>query len=97
MHHRPPLLSDRRAPGTPILPPPEKPCAEAPAQGATPPRPENEKVKSVVIAGLGGQGVIKASDIFADAVFKAGYDVKKAEVHGMSQRGGSVNTDIITY
>ena len=85
---------EANAAGTPILPPPEKPCAEAPAPGATTPRPENEKVKSVVIAGLGGQGVIKASDIFADAVFKAGYDVKKAEVHGMSQRGGSVNTDI---
>ena len=85
---------EANAAGTPILPPPEKPCAEAPAPGATTPRPENKKVKSVVIAGLGGQGVIKASDIFADAVFKAGYDVKKAEVHGMSQRGGSVNTDI---
>ena len=52
------------------------------------------KTVNIVIAGLGGQGVIKASDIFADTVFNAGYDVKKAEVHGMSQRGGSVNTDI---
>jgi indolepyruvate ferredoxin oxidoreductase beta subunit len=51
-------------------------------------------VTSVVIAGLGGQGVLKASDILADAVFRAGYDVKKAEVHGMSQRGGSVNSDV---
>ena len=79
------------------MPPPEKPWtrgATAPHPENGTPRPENEKVKSVVIAGLGGQGVIKASDIFADAVFKAGYDVKKAEVHGMSQRGGSVNTDI---
>lgn len=58
-----------------------------PAQGAA-------AAKSVVIAGIGGQGVIKASDIFAEAVFNAGYDVKKAEVHGMSQRGGSVTTDI---
>ena len=53
-----------------------------------------ESVTSVVIAGLGGQGVIKASDILADAVFRSGLDVKKAEVHGMSQRGGSVNSDV---
>jgi indolepyruvate ferredoxin oxidoreductase, beta subunit len=51
-------------------------------------------VISVVIAGLGGQGVLKASDILADAAFHAGHDVKKAEVHGMSQRGGSVNSDV---
>jgi indolepyruvate ferredoxin oxidoreductase beta subunit len=52
------------------------------------------RVTSVVFAGLGGQGVIKASDIFADAVFRAGHDVKKAEIHGMSQRGGSVSSDV---
>lgn len=51
-------------------------------------------VTNVVIAGLGGQGVVKASDIFAEAVFRAGYDVKKSEIHGMSQRGGSVSSDI---
>lgn len=49
---------------------------------------------NVVFAGLGGQGVLKASDILADAAFRAGLDVKKAEVHGMSQRGGSVNSDV---
>jgi indolepyruvate ferredoxin oxidoreductase beta subunit len=49
---------------------------------------------SVVFAGLGGQGVIKASDILADAAFRAGRDVKKAEIHGMSQRGGSVTSDV---
>jgi indolepyruvate ferredoxin oxidoreductase beta subunit len=54
----------------------------------------SESVINVVIAGLGGQGVLKASDILADAVFRAGLDVKKAEVHGMSQRGGSVNSDV---
>jgi indolepyruvate ferredoxin oxidoreductase, beta subunit len=53
-----------------------------------------DHVTNVVIAGLGGQGVLKASDILADAVFRAGHDVKKAEVHGMSQRGGSVNCDV---
>jgi indolepyruvate ferredoxin oxidoreductase beta subunit len=52
------------------------------------------QVVNVVVAGLGGQGVIKASDILADAAFRAGRDVKKAEVHGMSQRGGSVTSDV---
>jgi indolepyruvate ferredoxin oxidoreductase beta subunit len=52
------------------------------------------KVVSVVVAGLGGQGAIKASDILADVAFRAGLDVKKAEVHGMSQRGGSVTSDV---
>jgi len=51
-------------------------------------------VTNVVLAGLGGQGVIKASDILADAALRAGFDVKKAEVHGMSQRGGSVTSDV---
>lgn len=49
-------------------------------------------VVNVVVAGLGGQGVLKSSDILADAAFRAGHDVKKSEVHGMSQRGGSVNS-----
>lgn len=52
------------------------------------------KVTNIVVAGLGGQGVIKASDILADAAFLSGLDVKKAEVHGMSQRGGSVTSDV---
>ncbi len=51
-------------------------------------------VTNIVVAGLGGQGVLKASDIVADAAFLAGYDVKKAEIHGMSQRGGSVTSDV---
>jgi indolepyruvate ferredoxin oxidoreductase beta subunit len=51
-------------------------------------------VVNVVLAGLGGQGVIKASDILADAALRAGLDVKKSEIHGMSQRGGSVTSDV---
>lgn len=51
-------------------------------------------VTNVVFAGLGGQGVIKASDILADAAFRCGLDVKKSELHGMSQRGGSVTSDV---
>ena len=56
--------------------------------------PTTMKVTNVVLAGLGGQGVLKASDILADAALRAGLDVKKAEVHGMSQRGGSVTSDV---
>jgi indolepyruvate ferredoxin oxidoreductase, beta subunit len=52
------------------------------------------KVTNVTIAGLGGQGVLKASDILAEVAFESGLDVKKAEVHGMSQRGGFVNSDV---
>jgi indolepyruvate ferredoxin oxidoreductase beta subunit len=54
----------------------------------------NSQSTNVVIAGLGGQGVIKASDILADVAFSAGLDVKKSELHGMSQRGGSVSSDV---
>jgi len=49
-------------------------------------------VVNVKFAGLGGTGVIKASDVMAELVFEQGYDVKKAEVHGMSQRGGDVQS-----
>ena len=51
-------------------------------------------VVNIIVAGLGGQGVIKASDIIAAAAFHSGLDVKKSEVHGMSQRGGSVTSEI---
>ncbi len=54
----------------------------------------NRETINVVIAGLGGQGVLKASDILSNAVFRAGFDVKKSEIHGMSQRGGSVSSDV---
>lgn len=53
-----------------------------------------DNVTNIVVAGLGGQGVLKASDILAEAAFLAGFDVKKSEVHGMSQRGGSVASDV---
>ena len=52
------------------------------------------KIHNVVVAGLGGQGVLKVTDILGEAVFRAGYDVKKSEVHGMSQRGGSVSSEV---
>jgi indolepyruvate ferredoxin oxidoreductase beta subunit len=53
-----------------------------------------DRVTNIVFAGLGGQGVLKASDIAADAAFRCGLDIKKSEVHGMSQRGGSVTSDL---
>ncbi|MDR1009584.1 MAG: 2-oxoacid:acceptor oxidoreductase family protein, partial [Opitutaceae bacterium] len=52
------------------------------------------KVTNVKIAGLGGMGVLTATRILAEVFFRRGLDVKKAEVHGMSQRGGSVCSDV---
>lgn len=53
-----------------------------------------DKVINVTAAGLGGQGVLKVTDILAEVLFAVGYDVKKSEVHGMSQRGGSVSSEV---
>ncbi len=47
-----------------------------------------------LLAGVGGQGTILASDVLAEVALAAGFDVKKSEVHGMAQRGGSVNTHV---
>ena len=49
-------------------------------------------VRSVLIVGVGGQGTLLASRLLGNAVISRGYDVKVSEVHGMSQRGGSVVT-----
>ena len=49
-------------------------------------------VTSIMIVGVGGQGTLLASRILGDALLSQGYDVKLSEVHGMSQRGGSVVT-----
>ena len=49
---------------------------------------------SVVLAGVGGQGILLASEIVAQAAVAAGFDVKTNEVHGMAQRGGSVIAQI---
>jgi len=49
---------------------------------------------NVVVAGIGGQGVLKASDVLAQTAARAGLDVKKSEIKGMSQRGGSVSSDV---
>jgi len=48
--------------------------------------------KNIMIVGVGGQGTLLASRILGNLVISEGYDVKVSEVHGMSQRGGSVVT-----
>lgn len=48
--------------------------------------------KSIMIVGVGGQGTLLASKMLGQVLLSAGYDVKVSEVHGMSQRGGSVVT-----
>ena len=47
---------------------------------------------NILVAGVGGQGVILASDIMCEVFMEAGYDVKKSEVHGMAMRGGVVTS-----
>lgn len=49
---------------------------------------------NVLICGVGGQGVLLASEVLSEAAMRAGFDVKKSEVHGMSQRGGSVVSNV---
>ncbi|MDZ7262847.1 MAG: indolepyruvate oxidoreductase subunit beta [candidate division KSB1 bacterium] len=51
-------------------------------------------VLNIIFCGVGGQGVLVASDILAEVAMNAGYDVKKSEVHGMAQRGGSVVSQV---
>lgn len=52
------------------------------------------KKVDILLAGVGGQGTILASNILAEVGLKLGYDVKKAEVHGMAQRGGTVESHV---
>ena len=54
----------------------------------------HSKVKSILFAGVGGQGILRASDIMCIAMMEAGFDVKKSEVHGMAQRGGCVTSHV---
>lgn len=51
-------------------------------------------VKNILLVGVGGQGTILASKILSAGLLDAGYDVKMSEIHGMSQRGGNVSTQI---
>ncbi|MGB9721268.1 MAG: indolepyruvate oxidoreductase subunit beta [bacterium] len=55
---------------------------------------KTDNLTSIIICGVGGQGILLASDILCTAAFLAGFDVKKSEIHGMAQRGGSVITHV---
>jgi indolepyruvate ferredoxin oxidoreductase beta subunit len=52
------------------------------------------ETRNVLLAGVGGHGVLALSRILAEGALAAGYDVRKSEVHGMSQRGGSVVSEV---
>jgi len=52
------------------------------------------KVTSLLLAGVGGQGILLASDIICKVMMEKGLDVKKSEVHGMAQRGGCVTSHV---
>lgn len=51
-------------------------------------------VTNILLVGVGGQGIVLASNILAKGLVEAGYDVKMSEIYGMSQRGGSVSTQV---
>lgn len=53
---------------------------------------QNDKATTVLLCGVGGQGTILAADVLAKVVVASGLEVKLSEIHGMSQRGGSVTT-----
>jgi indolepyruvate ferredoxin oxidoreductase beta subunit len=55
---------------------------------------QNQKTVNIRLVGVGGQGILLAGEVLCDVLLTSGWDVKKSEVHGMSQRGGSVNSDI---
>jgi len=52
------------------------------------------KGRDILIVGVGGQGVLLASEVLSSAALEAGLDVKKSEVHGMAQRGGVVSSHV---
>jgi len=49
---------------------------------------------NIIVAGVGGQGLISLAKIIAESAFSSGYDIKTSELHGLSQRGGSVKINI---
>ena len=53
-----------------------------------------KETKRALLVGVGGQGAILTAKVLVGGLMKAGYDVKMSEVHGMSQRGGSVSTQV---
>lgn len=55
---------------------------------------KTKEVTNILVVGVGGQGVIVASTLLTNVLLKVGFDVKKSEVHGMAQRGGSVVSQV---
>ena len=55
---------------------------------------EQSSIRNVLLVGLGGHGVLSLSRIIAEGALAAGYDVRKSEIHGMSQRRGSVVSEV---
>jgi len=53
-----------------------------------------DTTRGLLVVGVGGQGVVMASNVVAGALLRAGHDVKKSEVHGMAQRGGVVYSHV---
>ena len=53
-----------------------------------------DQVKNIIVVGTGGQGVVLASEILCEVAMDCGYDTKKSEIHGMSQRGGIVSSHV---
>ena len=53
-----------------------------------------KNTKSALLVGVGGQGAILTARVLVNGLMQAGFDVKMSEVHGMSQRGGSVSTQV---
>ncbi len=53
-----------------------------------------KEVMNILIVGVGGQGVLLASEVLSAVAMEAGYDAKKSEVHGMAQRGGVVSSHV---
>lgn len=53
-----------------------------------------DETKTILLAGVGGQGTILVSKVLTQGLIDAGFDVKMSEVHGMAQRGGSVSTQV---
>jgi len=53
-----------------------------------------QKTVNIFVAGVGGQGILKFSNLVCEVAMRAGLDVKKSEIHGMAQRGGSVTTHL---
>ncbi len=55
---------------------------------------KHNSIKNILIVGIGGQGVVLAGEILSHAAVATGLDVKKSEIHGMSQRGGVVSSHV---